>query len=181
MNSYGRSVLKHSYLPAKYISRIITVLFLLFLFRQTAISEETPKPFREKAKIVKVYDGDSILLQDGREVRLLGVDAPELHHPTLPEQRFGKEAADFVRKIAEGKECELEYEEGNKKDKYKRTIAYVYIGDKLLNAELLKNGFAYVYIKYPFHLKNEFIRYQQEAIKLRNGLWNIKDKSGEKK
>lgn len=164
----------------KTLGKIFTLLFV-FLLSFSFIQFIFAQSVREKVKILKAYDGDSILLADGREVRLLGVDAPEIHHPTLPEQRFGKEAAEFVRELAEGKEAELEFEEDNKKDKYNRTIAYVYIGDKLLNAELLKNGFAYVYVKYPFRLKEEFIKYQQDAIKARKGLWNIKDRSGETK
>jgi len=161
----------------------VKVFTLLFVFLLSFLSTQYifAQSVREKFKVIKVFDGDSILLEDKREIRLLGVDAPEIHHPTLPEQRYGKEAAEFVKKLVDGKEVWLEFEEGNKEDKFGRSIAYVYIGDKLLNAELLKNGFAYVYVKYPFRLKEEFIKYQQEAIKSRKGLWNIKDKSGEKK
>ena len=159
------------------------IFLLLFVFLLSFLSTQYifAQSVREKFKVIKVFDGDSILLEDNREIRLLGVDAPEIHHPTLPEQRYGKEAAEFSKQLVEGKEVWLEFEEGNKQDKYGRSIAYVYIGDKLLNEELLKNGFAYVYTKYPFRLKEEFIKYQQEAIKARKGLWNIKDKSGEKK
>jgi len=49
-----------------------------------------------------------------------------------------------------------------------------------LNAELLKGGFAFVYVKYDFKLKADFVQHQKEAIKARKGLWKIKDKSDKK-
>ncbi len=98
--------------------RVLTAIFLLAFSSQTVFPGENQNSLREKVTIKKVYDGDSVLLADGREVRLLGIDAPEVHHPTIPEQRFGKEATEFVRQLAEGKEAELEFEEGNKNDKY---------------------------------------------------------------
>jgi micrococcal nuclease len=154
------------------------LLFLAIALNITVHTEEKELPVREKVKVSKVFDGDTLLLQDGRTVRLIGIDAPETHHPTLPPQRYGEEASAFVKKLTEGKDCELEFEEQKKKDVHGRTVAYVYAAGMLLNAELLKGGFAYVYTKYDFRLKADFIRCQKQAIKERKGLWNIKDKSG---
>jgi len=158
--------------------RVALLALLLFLNADCGFNcAESSFPAREKTKIKKVFDGDTVLLEDGRLVRLIGIDSPETNHPTLPPQRYGKEATAFARDFAEGRDCELEFEEKNNKDVYGRYVAYVYIGEKLLNEELLKGGFAYVYTKYPFRLKAEFIQYQKQAIKERKGLWNIKDKS----
>ncbi|OGF46049.1 MAG: hypothetical protein A2231_12410 [Candidatus Firestonebacteria bacterium RIFOXYA2_FULL_40_8] len=159
----------------------VIVLFTVFLSFNSFYTEENKPAVREKAKIEKVLDGDTILLEDGRTVRLIGLDSPETNHPTLPVQRYGKEASVFTVKFAEGKDCELEFEENNKKDVHGRSVAYVFVNGKLLNAELLKGGFAYVYTKYDFKLKAEFIKLQKQAIKERKGLWNIKDKSGKSK
>src|SRR4030042_4772105 len=49
-------------------------------------------PFR----LTRVLDGDTIVLDNGETVRLIGVDAPETHHPELPVQRFGEESAGFL-------------------------------------------------------------------------------------
>ncbi|OGF44798.1 MAG: hypothetical protein A2452_08845 [Candidatus Firestonebacteria bacterium RIFOXYC2_FULL_39_67] len=164
------------------MAKINLIVFLsLFLIFSVTSAEENLISAREKAKIAKVFDGDTLLLQDGRTIRLIGVDSPETNHPTLPVQRFGKEASEFSKRFAEGKDCEVEFEEQNKKDVHGRFVAYVYVEGKLLNAELLKGGFAYVYTKYDFRLKQDFIKYQKQAIKERKGLWNIKDKSGNTK
>ena len=48
----------------------------------------------EFAKVQRVIDGDTIVLSDGRRVRYIGMNTPELHHPTKPVQCFGEEADD---------------------------------------------------------------------------------------
>lgn len=164
----------------KVFSSIIIILSII-AFSLGAVKEEDLGGPREKAFVKTVIDGDTVMLKDGRTVRLIGIDSPETRHPTLPPQRFGKEAADYLRKLAENRDCELEFEEGNSKDKHGRAVAYLYVGGLLLNEELLKNGFAYVYTKYPFRLKEKFITSQQNAIKNRKGLWKIKAKSSTKK
>ncbi|MCX5776109.1 MAG: thermonuclease family protein [Candidatus Firestonebacteria bacterium] len=160
------------------MSKIAAIFSLLVgLLFGVVLAGETLTSLREKANIIKVFDGDTVLLKDGRTIRLIGVDTPETNHPSLPAQRYGKEATAFTKNISEGKDCEVEFEENNKKDVHGRNVAYLYVDGKLLNAELLKEGLAYVYVKYDFKFKSDFIEYQKQAIRKRKGLWNIKDRS----
>lgn len=131
-------------------------------------------PFR----VVRVLDGDTIVLDNGETVRLIGVDAPEIHHPEIPVQRFGEEATEFLRRFAEGFECTLEYEPNNIRDQYGRLLAYVFVGDRLANAEIIRRGYAYAYTRFPFRYQAEFIFLEHEAREQQYGLWHLSLRDG---
>jgi hypothetical protein len=67
----------------------------------------------------RVIGGDTLALETGEDVRLIGVDTPETKHPKKPVQRFGKEATAFTKRRVEGKEVRLGYDQ-QRKDKYDR-------------------------------------------------------------
>ncbi len=95
--------------------------------------------------VVRVIDGDTIKVEiDGKQesVRLIGVDTPETVHPRKPVERFGKEASEFTKRIAEGQTVKLEPDPGNAdRDRYGRLLRYVYLEDgRLLNAEIIRQG-----------------------------------------
>jgi micrococcal nuclease len=81
--------------------------------------------------VTRVIDGDTIVLDGGERVRLIGVDTPETVHPQKPVEYFGKEASAFTRRTVEGKRVRLEYEPGpSRTDRYSGTLAYVYLGTR---------------------------------------------------
>jgi micrococcal nuclease len=122
----------------------------------------------------RVVDGDTIIIKvKGKEerVRLIGVDTPETKHPKKPVQYFGKEASVFTKRIAEGKRVRLEYD-WQKRDKYGRILAYVYLEDgTFLNAEIIKQGYGFAYTKFPFKYLEDFRQYEKEARENNRGLW----------
>lgn len=168
----------------------ITGMFLVSRLRQASLLTErqlinitkkvsapalgTSGPF----KVVTVYDGDTLKLDNGEKVRLLGIDAPEIHHKELPVQRFGEEAGNFLRKLVEGQECTLEYDPGNVRDKYNRLLAYVYVNGKNVNAELVSKGYAYIYTRFPFSKQEEFLELERQAAQAQYGLWNFSLRDG---
>jgi micrococcal nuclease len=104
-------------------------------------------------------------------VRLIGVDTPETVHPEKPVEYFGEEASAFTKKMVEGKKVLLKYD-FQRRDKYGRLLAYVYLEDgTLLNAEIIKQGYGFAYTKYPFKYLDNFRRYEKEARENRRGLW----------
>lgn len=76
-------------------------------------------------------------------VRLIGMDTPEAKHPRKPVPPFGKEASVFIKRLVEGKEVRLEFDV-QRRDTYRRLLAYVYIGEQMLNAELVRQSSAQV-------------------------------------
>ncbi len=135
-------------------------------------------PSRGPFRVTRVLDGDTLVLDNGETVRLIGVDAPETHHPEIPVQSFGEESTEFLRRFAEGFECTLEYEPSNIRDQYGRLLAYVFVGDRLANAEIIRRGYAYAYTRFPFRRQAEFIALEREARERQYGLWHLSLRDG---
>jgi micrococcal nuclease len=140
----------------------------------TSFSPSTPavqSPDEAAVFVMKVIDGDTVALSNGKTVRLIGVDTPETVHPTKPVQHFGKEASAFTKRLVEGKTVRLEYDQQHT-DKYDRTLAYVYLMDgRMVNAEIIQQGYGFAYVKYPFKYMEEFRSYEREAREAGRGLW----------
>ena len=127
--------------------------------------------------VQRVVDGDTLLLGTGERVRLLGVNTPETKHPSKPVEHFGKEAAAFTKRMAEGQLVRIEYDPlaggRDHADKYKRTLAYVFLQDGThLNAEIIRQGYGFAMSSTPpFKYQDEFRRLEREAREKRLGLW----------
>ena len=104
---------------------------------------------------------------------------PTANAPKKPVERFGKEATAFTRQMVEGKRVRLELDPANAatghKDntQQKRTLAYVFLDDgRLLNAEIIKQGYGFALSRYPFAKMEEFRQLEREAREQGRGLWN---------
>jgi endonuclease YncB( thermonuclease family) len=131
---------------------------------------------REYHKCISVADGDTLTLEGLGTVRFVGVDTPEKNHPKLPVQFMSKEAGAFTKKICLGKKIRLEYDpyDKDKRGNYGRVLGYVYLKDgTFLQEELIKNGYAIAYTKYPLDegRRAQFLAWQQEAKNRGIGLW----------
>jgi micrococcal nuclease len=163
--------------------RAVTILANLILFCTLAVpslADTITAPRAERVLVTDVVDGDTIKVLRGRQqvtVRLIGVDTPETGRPDTPIQFYGPEAAHFTRRSLLEKRVRLAFEAANRPggstDKYERTLAYVFTDDgKNFNLELIRQGYAKVFMKYPFQYQVEFIRAEQAARKAGRGLWN---------
>lgn len=123
--------------------------------------------------VERVIDGDTLVLEGGERVRLIGVDTPETVHPQKPVERFGKEASEFTRGMVEGERVRLEYEQGMPtEDRYGRTLGYVYLEDgTLLNLEIIERGYGHAYTRFPFSKMEGFRAAERHAREVERGLW----------
>lgn len=135
---------------------------------------------------MKVVDGDTISISyfngETKKVRLIGIDTPETVDPRKPVQCFGLEASAKTKALLEGQQVKLVKDSvGDTVDKYGRLLRYVYrYPDNLfVNAELVKQGYAYAYLTYPFSKSAEFKQYENSARQNLVGLWSP-DACGEK-
>jgi endonuclease YncB( thermonuclease family) len=94
--------------------------------------------------VTRIIDGDTIELETGEKVRYIGINTPEIHHPTKPIQCFGEEAASRNSELVLNKKVRL-VKDVSETDRYKRSLRYVYLEDgTFVNLQLVKEGFAYV-------------------------------------
>ena len=128
--------------------------------------------------VERVIDGDTLVMENGERVRLIGVDTPETKHPNKPVAPLGKVAAAFTRRMVEGKRVRLEFDPANASRAHKdstqqrRTLAYVVLEDgTLLNAEIIRQGYGFAYTRFPFARMDEFRRLELEAREQGRGLW----------
>jgi micrococcal nuclease len=127
-------------------------------------------------QVVRVIDGDTIDVQQGthaERVRLIGVDTPETHDPRKPVQCFGEAAAAHTHDLLTGKNVRLEADpQDSDRDKYHRLLRYVYLPDgTLINAALVRDGYAFAYVVFPYARMDEFRRLETEAREAGRGLW----------
>ena len=101
-----------------------------------------PRYANVTARVSKVIDGDTVVLSTGEKVRLLGINAPEKGKP------YNKEATKQTKQLVEGKTVVLE-RDATDKDRYKRLLRYAYVGDVFVNLQLVREGYANVYIIAP--------------------------------
>jgi micrococcal nuclease len=101
-------------------------------------------PASATAYVTRVVDGDTVEVRlDGHEedVRYIGVDTPETVKPDTPVQCFGPQASRFNHALVERRRVRLVFGE-ERRDVYDRLLAYVYLGDRFVNAELVRRGLA---------------------------------------
>jgi len=133
-----------------------------------------------EATVIKVVDGDTVILDDGTTVRYLGIDTPEISVPVTPIECFGPEATAKNRELVEGKQVKLIRDLKNK-DKYGRILRYVYVNDQFINVELVAGGYARTLTVYPnVSYSREFISAEHHAQKSKIGLWSEEHCAGKK-
>jgi len=122
-------------------------------------------------------DGDTIAVNMNGSVetiRFIGVDTPETHKPNTPVQCYGPEAAAHTKAaIIKFGKVRLQADPlDTNRDRYGRLLRYVYLPDgTLLNEELVKDGYGFAYLDFPFSKKNQFAAAGQAAQSAKAGLW----------
>lgn len=155
----------------------LAIIFLFYPFYADSASISGDHQKCEYQIVSKVIDGDTFELSDGRRVRLIGVDTPETVDPREDVQWFGREAAKKLKGWISGRKVCLkrDIDKTQDMDSYGRLLRYVWIEEVFfVNAELIKQGYGFVYTSYPFQYLEEFRRHEREARENNRGLWNRK-------
>ena len=124
-------------------------------------------------RVVRVVDGDTIVIAPDNVVRLIGVDTPETVKPNHPVERFGPEATEFTKQFIGGGTVRLTFDR-ERVDRFGRFLAYVWVGHRLLNEHLLLVGLARFepQFYYAERMKHRFRRAQEGARRARIGIWS---------
>jgi micrococcal nuclease len=146
-------------------------LLLLPLLLLTA-PEASAAPL--EGTVVRIVDGDTIHVRIAdrvEKIRYIGMNTPEVHHPTRGEEPGGREATEANRRLVAGKHVRLETDV-QARDRHGRLLAYVWVGDVMVNAELVRQGYAQV-MTVPPNVRHQalFLKLQREAREAGRGLW----------
>lgn len=124
-------------------------------------------------EVTRIVDGDNIVLADEREIRYINVDTPE------EGECYREESTKMNEELVMGKKVRVEYDY-DRVGPNTRELAYVYLGDKMVNEELLKIGAG------EFQRDNNNHKYEEQLIEIaetsrkeKKGLWSACAVDGE--
>lgn len=144
---------------------ILAILFItsgIFYYNLTGAETSGINKKIENAVVSRVIDGDTVKLEDGRTIRLLGINTPEKSMP------FSEEATELLNQMVQGKSVKIE---SYGLDKYDRTLAYLFVENKSVNKEILVKGLATLYFYDKDDYYNEFEWAEKFARLSELGLW----------
>lgn len=158
---------------------LIAAALLYFFFP----GEETDTPSKTgfiPVELVKTIDGDTIrVMYEGeeRKLRYLLIDTPELNHKQQGKQPFAEEAMKRNDELLKSGNLEIEFDIGEKEDKYDRLLAYVYIDGESVQEKLIEEGLARVAYIYPPNTKHldPYKAAEEKAQQAGVGIWSIED------
>jgi micrococcal nuclease len=137
---------------------------------QSSSPSANPGTF-EKAFVKRVVDGDTIELADGRIIRYIGVNTPEIATKEKPAECYGPEASQRNRELVGGKEIEL-MPGIEELDKYGRHLSYVFSDGVFVNAELIEEGFGHAFLYSGGNRFDQVFVQLENYARLRSlGLW----------
>ena len=156
------------------ITRAIVGLAVIFFIADMMVGCSISSPRRvaygyqgrwPKFKVKTVADGDTLTLEDGREVRYAGINAPEMAMPYYSQARLAN------CQLVEGRNITLRFDV-RKRGRYGRMLAYVYVDDIFVNERLVRHGLAYAHYYLPnTRYRNMLQAAEQKAREERIGIW----------
>lgn len=165
----------------KKLFRLLIAIILVLAGYQINQKVEPPAEIVGKVspgyyRVMKVEDGDTITVDmDGtpERIRFIGVDTPETKDPRKPVQCFGQAASVFTKQLIGNQNVRLESDVlSDNRDRYNRLLRYIYLPDgRLVQAEIIKQGYGFAYTSFPFSKMDDFRAYQVEARNNNRGLW----------
>lgn len=166
--------LKRRKLAYYIIILIIIFLLLLVAYKQMISLKNQPKEnvdtkpalIDDFYKVTKVIDGDTIILEDGRKIRLLGIDAPERGYP------YYNKSKSFLSYLVLDKKVQLESDLVDK-DNYGRFLRYVYVDSTFVNEQLVKEGLANAFIISDLKYEEQLSEAESYAREYEFGMWKI--------
>jgi endonuclease YncB( thermonuclease family) len=129
-----------------------------------------------RSRVVHVFDGDTIKLEDGRRVRLIGINTPELGHRGAPDEALAVEARDALEHILDSGGYRVLLQYGSElHDHYGRLLAHVFLSNgENVAVRLLQQGLATTLVVPPNTRELQCYRQLEDKARARHaGLWHL--------
>lgn len=151
----------------KKMGLVVAAVALLGVAVKMASSPLREVPSGTSLRVVRVIDGDTIVISDGRHIRFTDIDTPE------EDECYTSEATALTEKLLLNKRITLQTDV-NGMDRFGRTLAYVYLSDgTFANKYLLEHGAGmFFYDNANLTHTKELIDAAEQARMKRVGLWN---------
>jgi micrococcal nuclease len=128
-----------------------------------------------KYVVREIIDGDTFVLSDGTQIRLIGIDAPEEGQP------FYREAIDLGESLLAGTEVTL-IPDRDPRDRYGRLLTYLFVDSLFYNEALIDSGLGSVYLfEKNTRFADRLIEAQKKARSSRRGIWSLPPPPPEKR
>ena len=142
-------------------------------FRPTRLPENLPQ-----ARVTRVVDGDTLDVDPGGRIRLIGIDTPESVDTRRPVECFAREASASASRLLQGRAVRLESDDTqDDKDTFGRLLRYVWLDDgpnagRQVNFEQVVGGYAHEFTFRTSYKYGDLFKQAQEFAKRYSlGLW----------
>jgi endonuclease YncB( thermonuclease family) len=176
------TVIRYGMRPIRRPTRLFAGILFLLLAAGDGTAETVPLPENgppaslEDQETVEIVDGDTLVLATGKQVRLVGIQAPKLPlgRPGFETWPLAEESRDALLRLAHGQRLALHFG-GQREDRYRRYLAHLTLPDGTwIQGTLLEEGLARVY---SFHdnraLIPEMLALERRARSQKRGIWNL--------
>ncbi len=177
------------------VREITGLVFVTIIGLRLLVGYATHDPYKDRVEkfyegsveIKRVVDGDTIIIRQRdrndnqlpnpptyeARLRLIGIDTPETVKPDHPIEPFGPEASQFTKEFLSRGAARLRLDR-RRKDYYNRLLGYIYVGDEMLNIEIVRAGLARV-SSYPGDnqsIERKLRKAEDEARQAKMGIWS---------
>jgi micrococcal nuclease len=158
------------------LGSLVLLAVLIVILITGGDGDDAPESLPDSATVAvtDVVDGDTIEVDFGgteEDVRYIGIDTPESVKADTPVQCYALAASHFNERLVDGERVRLVFD-AERRDAYDRLLAYVYVGERFVNAELVRRGYARTLTIGPnTRFADLFDRLEQAAANAGRGLW----------
>jgi len=143
---------------------IIGLIIGLFLFLGILVDSEINNCYPDiqdyEVIVTKIIDGDTLIVEGGEKIRLLGIDCDEKGKECY------NEAKDFLEERVLNQKVTIETEG---RDIYNRQLAYIFLNNKNINLEIVEKGYCVARFDQPSNYETEIKQAESEAIENKIG------------
>ena len=160
---------KFTNLPKNFLTAGLALFTLIIgFFGGSFYNQQKQSSLITSGTVTRIIDGDNLELDNGKSIRLYGINCPEKN------QKFSQEAINLSAKLAINQQITIDYQPNYSADKWGRILGYVFIDDTFLNQELVKQGYCEVTIyqkRAKLKYQNELLTAQEQAKQEKLGKW----------
>ncbi|MFO7594005.1 MAG: thermonuclease family protein [Pseudomonadota bacterium] len=156
--------------PFLFVRGVLLLFVLLFARQALACPLDRAD---ENVGVEYVYDGDTVKLADGRKVRFIGINTPEINHDGGQSDPFSHTARKRLQQLLSGDRLLLRYDR-ERHDRYGRLLAHPYLPDgRSVSRILLEEGLAAVVVIPPNLWQSDcYLSHEREARAAKRRIWS---------